>query len=273
MADYIENNSYSYLQDQILFGPSYPLNVATHSRLQDPSYNGAQIADYIANRSGMLTNSASDFLGWEKLPADLRANLKNATLEGLACFPADWPELELTFPDGYAGHLTDFLTDSPLDGKNYGSIAVVLLTPFSRGNVTINSTDTAVNPVINPNFLTDLRDQDLAIQAFKRTRQIFQTKALQTIVTGPEAFPGPNVTTDVQILQILMQSSNTIYHASATNAMGKPDDPNAVVDPSARVIGVSGLRVVDASIFPFLPPGHPQSLVCKYGVDREGSIR
>ena len=169
----------------------------------------------------------------------------------------DWPELELTFPDGYAGNLIDFLIDSPLDGQNYDSITVVLLTPFSRGNVTINSTNTAVNPVVNPNFLSDLRDQDLAIQAFKRTRQIFQPEAIQTIVTGPEAFPGPNVTTAAQILQILMQSSNTIYHVSATNAMGKSDNPNAVVDHSARVIGVSGLRVVDASIFPFLATRAP----------------
>lgn len=248
----------------MLFGPSYNLNVTTHSRLQDAVYAGLQTKNYIVNRTGMLTNTASDFLGWEKLPANLRANLKNATLEGLSNFPSDWPELELTFPDGYAGTLLDFLTDSPLDGKNYGSIAVGLVAPFSRGNVTINSTDTANNPVINPNLLGDPRDQDFAVQAFKRARQIFQTKALQTIVIGPEAYPGPNVTADADILDVLMQSSNTIYHASATNAMGKANDTNAVVDSSARVIGVTGLRVVDASAFPFLPPGHPISIVCKY---------
>ena len=174
----------------------------------------------------------------------------------------DWPELELTFPDSYAGFLTDFLTDSPIDSKNYGSIAIGLVSPFSRGNVTINSTDTANNPVINPNWLGDPRDQDLAVQAFRRTRQIFQTKALSTIVIGAEAFPGANVTTDEEILSIIMRSVNTIYHAAATNAMGTANDSNAVVDSVARVIGVSGLRVVDASIFPFLPPGHPMSTFC-----------
>lgn len=44
--------------------------------------------------------------------------------------------------------------------------------------------------------------------------------------------------------------------------MGKKDDPNAVVDTQGRVYGVQGLRIVDASIFPLLPPGHPQATVC-----------
>lgn len=247
----------------MLFGPSYNVKVTTHSKLQDPAFASTQVAEYITNQTGMLTNSASDFFGWEKLPVDLRAHLKNITLEGLSKFPADWPELELTFPDGYAGTLDDFLTDEPLDGKSYASIAIVLVAPFSRGNVTINSTDTADNPLVNPNSLGDPRDQDLAVQAFRRARQIFQTKALQTIAIGSEAFPGPNVTTDAQIREYLMRNSNTIYHAAATNAMGRMNDTQAVVDSSARVIGVSGLRVVDASAFPFLPPGHPTSTVCK----------
>ena len=45
--------------------------------------------------------------------------------------------------------------------------------------------------------------------------------------------------------------------------MGKASDPMAVVDAQARVFGVEGLRVVDASSFPFLPPGHPQATVCE----------
>ena len=45
--------------------------------------------------------------------------------------------------------------------------------------------------------------------------------------------------------------------------MGKADDPMAVVDSKARVLGVQGLRVVDASAFPFLPPGHPQATICE----------
>ena len=49
----------------------------------------------------------------------------------------------------------------------------------------------------------------------------------------------------------------------SVGVMGKPDDPNAVVDSKARVIGVQGLRVVDTSSFALLPPGHPQATICK----------
>lgn len=45
--------------------------------------------------------------------------------------------------------------------------------------------------------------------------------------------------------------------------MGKADDPKAVIDSKARVMGVTGLRVVDASAFPFLPPGHPSAVICE----------
>ena len=142
----------------------------------------------------------------------------------------------------------------------------MLVAPFSRGNVSINSTDTALNPLVNPNLLGDARDMDLAVQAFRRARQIFNTTALRTITIGGEAFPGKNVTSDAQIREMLMKSSNTIYHAAATCAMGKQGQKGAVVDSRARVFGVRGLRVVDASAFPFLPPGHPTSTVCEFSL-------
>lgn len=211
----------------------------------------------------MLTNTGSEFLGWEKIPASLRANFSEATSKALAEFPVDWPEIELIFLDAYAGYQIDFLTGAPLNDKMYASVSAGLTAPLSRGNVTINSTDTSDNPVVNLNLLSDPRDQEVAVQAFKRAREIFATKAMKPIVIGEEAFPGTNVTTDEEILDLIKQSALTIYHASATNAMGKRSDPNAVVDSQAKVIGVDGLRVVDISAFPFLPPGHPQATVCK----------
>lgn len=116
---------------------------------------------------------------------------------------------------------------------------------------------------MSPNWLLDPRDQEVAVAAFKRVRQVFVTKAMAPVLIGAEAFPGTNVTTDAQILDIIKQSASTVYHAAATCAMGQTTDPNAVVDSQARVIGVTGLRVVDASAFPFLPPGHPQATGCE----------
>ena len=211
----------------------------------------------------MLTNIGADILGFEKLPPSLRSNLSAATQAGLAQLPADWPELELVIFDAFSGYQRDLLTGGPADGNNYGTSDALLVAPFSRGNVTINSTDTSDNPIVSPNFLLDPRDQEVAIAGLKRARQVMHTKSVQSIVVGSERLPGANVTSNADILNWIEQSALTLYHAAATNAMGMANDTNAVVDSQARVIGVTGLRVVDISAFPFLPPGHPQGTVCE----------
>jgi choline dehydrogenase len=91
------------------------------------------------------------------------------------------------------------------------------------------------------------------------------TTSMKPILIGGEYNPGTlNVSTDAQILNWIQTNLVPAWHASSTCAMGKVQDPNAVVDSSAKVIGVKNVRVVDASAFPFLPPGHPQSTVCKF---------
>ena len=101
----------------------------------------------------------------------------------------------------------------------------------------------------------------MSIAGFKRVRAIFDTPAMANIEIGQEYFPGANITTDADILANIKATFNTMYHASSTCKMGKTSDPMAVVDSKARVIGVQNLRVVDASAFPFLPPGLPQGTV------------
>ncbi|KAB8288833.1 hypothetical protein EYC80_010736 [Monilinia laxa] len=247
--------------DHCLFGISRAVDILTHSRLSTPAFAQEQALLYLTNRTGMSTSTGADILGWEKLPTPLRSNFSQSTRDGLATFPSDWPEIEFLFLDGWSGLQRDFLTGAPRDGKLYGSASAALAAPFSRGNVTISSNDTADNPVVSPNYLLDPRDQEVAIAAFKRVRDIYATQAMAPVLVGGESFPGVNVTTDAQILEGIRQSALTVYHTAATNAMGNASDPNAVVDSEAKVIGVQNLRVVDASAFPFLPPGHPQSTV------------
>ena len=177
-------------------------------------------------------------------------------------FPNDWPHIEYLVLDAYFGSGTD----SSIGSKNprqYVAASVGLVATFSRGNVTINSTNTAINPIVSPNWLSDPRDRAMAIAAFRRGRELFRTRVIQPIVKT-EAFPGQNVSTDSQIWDVIESSANSVYNAAGTNQMGKRFDRMAVVDSRGRVIGVQGLRVVDASIFPFLPPGQPSATVCKF---------
>jgi choline dehydrogenase len=86
---------------------------------------------------------------------------------------------------------------------------------------------------------------------------------MAAVIIGQEYFPGERYETDAEIIDIIKSTVMTIYHAACTCKMGIQNDSMAVVDSRARVFGVAGLRVVDASAFPILPPGHPQSVVCQ----------
>lgn len=249
--------------DHILFGTDYRVNVNTASA----AINNATLAAlsskaFQVNASGPLSVFGAGYYGWEDLPQPYRANLTNASLAALADnFTEDWPELEWLPVSAYLGYQRNRQKSDPRDGYNYATINAGLVAPLSRGNISINSPSMSDPPIINPNWLTDPTDIALAIAGIRRSREIWAYLATQGLTDGVEALPGSNVTSDADILHYIQQSLIQIYHAAATCKMGRPDDPMAVLDAHARVYGVQNLRVVDASSFPFLPPGHPQSTV------------
>ncbi|KAJ4359851.1 uncharacterized protein N0V89_000407 [Didymosphaeria variabile] len=249
------------MQDHIFFGPTYRVKVQTLTRLaNDLLYVADQFAtDYALLKQGPLTNPVCDYLGWENAPRDLITPAAAAVLDS---YPQSWPDIEYLSGPGYIGNFQDLLLQQPKDGFQYATILGALVKPISRGNVTITSADTSDLPLINPNWLTDPTDVAVALATYKRARQAFQSSAMQPGLADPvEYFPGPEVQTDAQILSTIRDTLQTVWHASCTCRMGKESDVNAVVDSKARVFGVSGLRVVDASSFAVLPPGHPQSTV------------
>ena len=97
----------------------------------------------------------------------------------------------------------------------------------------------------------------------KQARNIFTTNVTRPIVIGNEVYPGLNVSSDAQILSLIQENAAAIYHASVTFGMGLANDSMAILYSKARVYGVQGLRVVDASAVPALPPGYPSSAIIK----------
>jgi choline dehydrogenase len=247
--------------DHILFGPSFHVNVQTTGSTQDPTVMEQAVLDFNQRGSGPLTNPGVDVFGWEKVPAAFSRNFSAQARADLAAFPDDWPDYEWIFPGAVFGYSRDFVRDQPHDGRSYGSIIAALLTPMSRGTINIASNDTADHPIIDPRWLTHPTDQAVAVAAFKRARQIWSSPSLQEITIGEEFFPGPNITTDAEILHLIRQALTPVSHAACTNKMGVRSDPMAVVDNQCRVFGTQGLRVVDASSLPFLPPGHPMATI------------
>lgn len=252
------------MQDHIYFGASSRVNGVTFSSFSDPAFAAEAAKEFNEKAAGPYTNPTTDVLAWEKVPPSLRLRLSNSTRAKLAQFPEDWPELEYLSLGAYLGYQQNLATGDPNDGFNYASLAVSIVAPVSRGNLTIASADAADMPVINPNWLTDRTDVEVAVAGFKRMREFWRTQSMRSFTLGDEAFPGVKIQSDAQIEDIIKKSLNTIYHAACTCSMGRLNDRNAVVDNHSKVIGVQGLRVVDASTFPILPPGHPQATVCKH---------
>ncbi len=249
------------LWDHPYWATSYPVNVVTNSAgLNSPAAAAAAVEAYQTMHAGPLTIGGIEFLGWEKLPSQYRSQLSHDTQKALNdTFPADWPDLEFIPASGVLGYQRNFATEDPKDGSNYATISTALVSPLSRGTVTINSTSMSDPPLINPNYLTHPADIELAIASFKRQRQFWANVTAVTV--GPEKIPGPSVQTDAEILNFIKEALAPVWHAAATCKMGPKSDPMAVVGPDMRVHGIQRLRVVDASSFPFLPPGHPQATI------------
>jgi choline dehydrogenase len=244
--------------DHIDIEVTYKVDVVGFNTLKNQTYNQEQLDAFreIPAKS-MYGSYGTDYIGWEKLPADYRANMSSTAREALAAFPSDWPEIEYEIASVYSS------TD-PEDFHGYGTFVTIPVSPLSRGSVSLSSNSMLDPPVIDPRWLTNPTDVEMAIQATKRARQIMASPALAPIILGNEVMPGEEVQTDAQILEYIRNTMFMNWHASATCKMGRTNDSMAVVDSKARVIGVQNLRVVDASAFALLPPGHPISTV--YGL-------
>jgi choline dehydrogenase len=125
----------------------------------------------------------------------------------------------------------------------------------SRGRVKLRSTDPADMPRIRFNDLSHDDDWTEMRAALRLTREIFAQPAFDPY-RGREMQPGPDVTSDAAIDAFIRDRVESAYHPSCSCRMGAGDDPLAVVDSAARVIGVEGLRVVDSSIMPSITTGN-----------------
>jgi len=153
-------------------------------------------------------------------------------------------------------HMQPLSADKPGDGVHPFSaftMSICNLRPESRGEVTINSADPTQLPKIIPNYLSTEGDRKIAIDSIKVARKIAEADSLKKHILD-EYVPGQSFISDEELLEAAKNNSQSIYHPVGTCKMG--DDENSVVDEQLKVHGISGLRVVDASIMPELVSGN-----------------
>jgi choline dehydrogenase-like flavoprotein len=189
------------------------------------------IAQYRRERRGPITSNFAECGGFLKTRPEL-----------------DAPDIQLHF--GMA--MVDDHGRKRHRGTGF-SCHVCLLRPASRGSVTLASTDPLTAPAIDPNFLGEEADLEAMVAGYKTTRRLMETPALRALQTK-DVFTS-DVKTDEDIRNILRARVDTVYHPVGTCKMGV-NDPMAVVDPTLRVHGLEGVRVVDASIMPTLIGGN-----------------
>lgn len=119
---------------------------------------------------------------------------------------------------------------------------------FSRGELTLRSADPLVEPRVEQRVFTDRRDFVRMEQSLELMARFAAHQAVRSLLDEPATIPG---SADI------LRTATDNRHLSGTCRMGAPDDPATVVDPDLKVLGTSGLRVVDASIFPDTPRANP----------------
>lgn len=136
------------------------------------------------------------------------------------------------------------------------TVAACNLRPTSRGTVRLRSADPSAKPVIAPNYLSTDEDRRVAADAIRVTRRLMKQKALGPL--RPEEYiPGSSVgDNEADLAKAAGDIGTTIFHPVGTAKMGLESDPLAVVDQHLRVIGLDGLRVIDASVMPTITSGN-----------------
>ncbi len=186
---------------------------------------------YFLKRTGALTLAASQIVIFTKTKAELER-----------------PDIQF--------HFQPLSADKPGDGVHPFSAfttSVCQLRPHSSGHLEIKSTDPLQHPAIHPNYLSDERDLEVAVESIKVARRIAEAPALAAEILD-EYVPGREYQTDEELLLAARKFSQTIYHPTSTCKMG--NDDMAVVDDRLRVHGINGLRVADASIMPEITSGN-----------------
>jgi choline dehydrogenase-like flavoprotein len=168
----------------------------------------------------------------------------------------DRPDIQLVFQPARRnlGKLMTF----PLPVGHGFQITAVLLYPKSRGSISLKSSDPSEAPLIDPNLLSVPEDPDAVIRGLKLARRAFESPAFAPYKAS-ELFPGSDVASDADWAAYIKRSLNTVHHPAGTCRMGA--DKESVVDPELKVRGVEGLRVVDASIMPFVIGGNTNAPV------------
>ncbi len=217
----VGQNLQDHLASGVAFHSTQPVGLADAEKL-------GSVLNYILFKKGPLSSNVAEAGGF-------------ITLQDGA------PDIQFHFaPAFFMNHGLE-----PVPGHGF-TIGPTLLHPKSRGQITLRSTDPSARAVIQANYFSEEEDAQLMLKAVKFSAELAMAKAFDPF--RGEQFLGSADMSDEELMQLILEHTETLYHPVGTCKMGT--DAMAVVDPQLRVRGIEGLRVIDASIMPTIVGGN-----------------
>ncbi|KIY43459.1 pyranose dehydrogenase [Fistulina hepatica ATCC 64428] len=255
------------VSDHLLISMPFLVNASwTFDQLiVNETVQAATLAQWETNHTGPYTNPFLTQIGWMRVNESDEAVANMIARYGDPSSGAHSPHIEYAPGDGLPGG----------DGQPHVMMSAALLTPWSRGTVTLNESDPLNAPVINMNYLSSALDIFILKQGVYATLRFISAPAWDSYAPKPsngfEAVYNANGQLNETALDDYIRSvSSPVSHAVGSCAMSPYHASWGVVDPDLRVKKLQGLRIVDASIFPFVPAGHttgPTYLVAERAAD------
>ena len=211
------------------------------------------LAQYERNGTGLFVESSflTNQLGFLRLPNDSSIL---ASYGDPAAGP-NAPHFEFAFINGY----TSTVNPEPVTG-NFVSGITILVSPTSRGSITLNSSSPFDASLIDPGFLTTKVDLETIVSAVQVLNRFFTAKTWEAYIIAPGE-RSPNYSDRGSIETYVRENAVTVYHPVATARIVDISTGQGVVNADLTVRGTRGLRIVDASVLPYVPAGHPQAAV------------
>jgi choline dehydrogenase len=150
------------------------------------------------------------------------------------------------------------------------TLVVCLARPDSRGTIMARSADPLARPAIHPNYLSATSDVRALLAGTAIARRIFAAPPLARH-SAAETMPGADIQSEEALTAVLREAGMNLHHPVGTCHMG--EDPMAVVDSRLRVHGISGLRVIDASVMPTVTTGNTNAPTIMIGEKGAAMIR
>jgi choline dehydrogenase len=247
-------------------GPAPQLREHGLEVLVDAPNVGRNLQDHLSVGCGFTTNRPVSYFGADRRVGAIaswllrhRGPFSSPVAEAGGFLRSDsaltTPDLQLLFAPAL------FVEHGQTVAPGHGfSLGAYLLQPRSTGQVTLRSDDPLAPAAIHAGYLRDDDDLRVLVEGLRRILDIAaQTPLARHAAARHLPDPGLDVSDDAQARAFVRARSETMYHPTSTAAMGPRDSD--VCDPSLRVRGVEGLRVIDASAFPSVPRGNTNAPV------------